>query len=1028
MRLLFIFIIAISFANPVLAQKAYFQQEVNYTISGTLDDIEHVFSGEIKMEYINNSPDALDKIVLHLWANAFKDRTSAFNRQKIRQGSTGTYFAEVKDLGNYTELDFKVDGKTAELSYVKDNPDIAHLGLAQPLQPGGKIIISSPFKLKIPASFSRLGHVDQTYQMTQWYPKPAVYDVNGWNAMPYLDMGEFYSEFGSFDVTITLPENYIVGSTGELQTASEKEFLASQVQKSNEILKGVLPKDYDIPESSNNMKTIRYTAENVHDFAWFADKRFYVQHGNVSLASGKKIDTWTFFTNREGELWKKSLDYVDRSVLYYSDKVGEYPYPQATAVQSALSAGGGMEYPMITVIGLSGDPKSLDVVITHEVGHNWFYGILGFDERTHPWLDEGINSYYDHRYQYDYYGDAELDMLPSAITKTTDYILNELGVLIPPRQGTDQPVSSHSDDFISLNYWIGAYEKPAEAFRYLQKYLGDEDFDQAMKSFYEAWKFKHPSPEDFVSHMKSNTKKNIDWFFDGWIYSTDQMDYAVSSAKVDGDKIKVSVKNKGHINGPFPLQTVVDGKVQQTFWQEGFEGSKDFEIPTGTSASVDYVSIDHEHWGIDINRRNNEKAIDGKNQAIRIKPFFGIEKTATPSVYVAPVFAWNNYDKSMLGIALYNKSVPKKKFEFGIVPTYSFVTKKLRGTGEVNYNIYTKNKFVKNIKLGFGVKSYARNYNWLFDYYLDYKRYVPSIEFKLGKKKVNSSFDHSLSYRAIFLDEDEGTFGRDSSDNISYLGNISEQTLTHNLRYKMTNKKGVNPFGLTLDIRQGNYVDGFNKDQSYLRTSLTLNTEYTYARGRAVKFRFFLGGFLNSSTTESNSRYTVVSRTVRGTFDATNQGFNDELYDEFFFGRSENSGIFSQQVALEEGGFKNAFGSAVPFGTTNSLLASANVIIDLPQNLPLNLPIRPYLDFGYVEDKDGKNAIGEPKVFKDKFLFSFGLTMSWFDDRLAIHFPIASSEAIKNLYPERGNYFGRITYTVDFNRLNPIKLADNINF
>ncbi|MBK8654348.1 MAG: hypothetical protein IPN20_10680 [Haliscomenobacter sp.] len=191
------------------------------------------------------------------------------------------------------------------------------------------------------------------------------------------------------------------------------------------------------------MKTIRYTADNVHDFAWFADKRFRVQKGQVVQPSGAVTDTWVMFTDEEEDLWKDALSYVNRAVAFYSSLVGEYPYPHATAVQSALSAGGGMEYPMITVIGLSGNAQGLDEVITHEVGHNWFYGVLGFNERDHAWMDEGINSYYDHRYSRAYYPGSSLDTyIPAFLQGGSKLEAGEAAYLYLARQNRDQPPSN----------------------------------------------------------------------------------------------------------------------------------------------------------------------------------------------------------------------------------------------------------------------------------------------------------------------------------------------------------------------------------------------------------------------------------------------------------------------------------------------------------------------------------------------------------------------------------------------------------
>jgi len=213
----------------LLSQKPYFQQEVNYKIAVTLHDTSHTLIGDIAIEYKNNAPNRLDFIYLHLWANAYQNQNTAFARQQLRVGSTEFYFAKDADLGGFSNLNFTIDGQQAILELQKDNPDIAILRLPKPLESGQTITIQSPFTLKIPASFSRLGHVEKSYQMTQWFPKPAVYDNKGWHPMPCLDMGEFYSEFGNFDVTITLPNNYVVAATGVLQTEREKEFLKEQV-------------------------------------------------------------------------------------------------------------------------------------------------------------------------------------------------------------------------------------------------------------------------------------------------------------------------------------------------------------------------------------------------------------------------------------------------------------------------------------------------------------------------------------------------------------------------------------------------------------------------------------------------------------------------------------------------------------------------------------------------------------------------------------------------------------------------------
>ncbi|MBA3972310.1 MAG: M1 family metallopeptidase, partial [Bacteroidetes bacterium] len=380
--------------------QTYFQQEVNYTINVKLDDIKHEFTGDEKIEYINNSPSTLTYIYMHLWPNAYKDHNTALAKQLLEGGEKKFYYAKEYEKGFIDQLDFKVNDQKVKWELLKDSIDICRITLNEPLKSGERMTISTPFHVKIPSgAISRIGHIGQSYQITQWYPKPAVFDRNGWNQMPYLNQGEFYSEFGSFDVSITLPKNYVVGATGDMVDGEkEMEWLNKKVAET-EAMKTFDTKDLAFPASDPETKTLRFKQKDVHDFAWFCDKRYHVLKGEVETPHTKhKVTTWVMFTNAEAHLWKSSIPYVNDAIYYYSLWNGDYPYNHCTAVDGTISAGGGMEYPNITVIGSSGNAFMLDVVITHEVGHNWFYGMLGSNEREHGWMDEGLNSFNENRY------------------------------------------------------------------------------------------------------------------------------------------------------------------------------------------------------------------------------------------------------------------------------------------------------------------------------------------------------------------------------------------------------------------------------------------------------------------------------------------------------------------------------------------------------------------------------------------------------------------------------------------------------
>ena len=507
------FALAFLIGNNLFAQKPYFQQEANFTINAKLDDRRHKLTGDVRIEYTNNAPDPLSILYFHLWANAFDSKKSAYAKQELRNGKTNFYFAKGNQEGGFSDLDFKIDGKKCAVDIDPSNPDIAKLTLNKPLSTGQKITISTPFTLKIPYAFSRLGHVSQQYLMTQWYPKPAVYDAQGWHAMPYLDQGEFYAEFGNFDVTLTLPENYVVGATGILQTDSESEFLSEKSKNTegvlarlNKDLKSGLIND-SFPKSSEKLKTIRFTAEKIHDFAWFADKRFLVQKSQVALKSGKKVATYTYFTPKYASNWSKSSEYVNRAVAFYSEQVGEYPHPQASAVMSDASIEGGMEYPMITVLSGDFDAKSLDITLAHEVGHNWFQGILASNERDNAWLDEGLNSFYEHRYDKQFYppkgGEKEANTEGVGfLFKGSGYTLETFANDYRIKNGKNQSVLLTSDSLTPINYY-GAYTKPVQALEKIEKLLGKNAFDDIMQAYYRDWQFKHPQPNDFYAYWKN---------------------------------------------------------------------------------------------------------------------------------------------------------------------------------------------------------------------------------------------------------------------------------------------------------------------------------------------------------------------------------------------------------------------------------------------------------------------------------------------------------------------------------------------
>ncbi|MBL7744857.1 MAG: M1 family metallopeptidase [Chitinophagaceae bacterium] len=506
MRKILLFLL-IAYSAQLTAFSQYWQQEVNYTISVSLNDTAHTLRGFEKIEYINNSPDTLKFIWFHIWPNAYKNDKTAFSDQFLINGNTKFYFSDKEQKGYINRLDFKVNNVTAEMEDHPEHIDIIKLVLPSPLPPRQRITITTPFHVKLPYNFSRGGHDGQSYQATQWYPKPAVYDNKGWHPMPYLDQGEFYSEFGSYDVSITVPENYVVAATGELQNASEKEWLQTRtaftwepVKKKIKTKGGSFKTVYDkFPPSARDIKTLRFKQNNIHDFAWFADKRFIVRQDTCQLSAGRIIDVFSYYTAEQTEIWKNSVSNAKDAIRHYSSLVGEYPYNIASVVQGPQSFGGGMEYPTITVISPEKSSKDLDNTIAHELGHNWFYGILASNERRYPWMDEGINTFYDDKYYVSRYGQKSQTERLRFETKAAEK--------------TDQPINTVSETFSEENYYLIAYYKTSEWLRYVESLIGSEAFNKAMREYYQRWQFKHPQPEDLKKVMEEIAGKDLDTAF-----------------------------------------------------------------------------------------------------------------------------------------------------------------------------------------------------------------------------------------------------------------------------------------------------------------------------------------------------------------------------------------------------------------------------------------------------------------------------------------------------------------------------------
>lgn len=1007
-----IFVIGLS----LKAQQTYFQQEVNYKINVTLNDKEHSLRAVEEIQYINNSDIGLDFIYFHLWPNAYKNNSTALAKQLLEHKKTELYYSDPEERGFIDSLDFKVNGEAVKIEYDAEHPDICKLILNAPLRSLDTLKISTPFYVKIPdAKFSRLGHTGQAYFITQWYPKPAVYDNSGWHQMPYLDQGEFYSEFGSFDVSITLPKNYLLSATGDrINADAEENFLNENVGRTIQRLeRGDFKKDeMSFPESSKEYKTVRFKQFRVHDFAWFADKRFNVLHDQIELPNTKKIvDTWVFFTNKNFELWKDAIYYVNESTLFYSYLNGDYPYNNVTAVDGTIMAGGGMEYPNVTVIGDMDNEFNLDITIAHEVGHNWFYGILGSNEREYPAMDEGLNSFYEMRYArakypakklIEYLGkDTTFKLL--GLNKVPYWREKETGYFLAAREGTDQPINIPAKDFTSLNYGLIVYAKTAVVFDYLMDYMGEETFDKAMQFYYEQFKFKHPAPQDLAKTLSYFSGINLAWFTQHLITSKDKIDYKIKQVKRNADgSYTLKLKNKTGTPTPLNVYGFKNGKPAGLVWFNGFKGTRVVGFP---ASDIDLFKIDGLDRMPDINRKNNSiktKGLFKKCKPLRFDFITAFEDPKKTQVNYLPIVGGNYYNGPMLGLALHNYGIYQKKFEYLLAPMFGFKNMTPVGFAEFNFNINPKKTF-RQIIFGVKAKSFSydefetnllnQSYGTSYDkIYMNFYKVAPYIDFEIRKKRATSPVTQKIRYTNNNLLVD--SLDKKNTDSYSFSAPRKIQTFSfvNDLSYIITNNRIIHPYTFSFHLQ---HSDKMAKAFAALNYKITLSKKYDF------DVRLFGGSFLTGSDQDKG----LYSFKMDGY-----SGSDDYLFDYYYMARNEYEGLGANQFTEVDAALK----VPVP-GLGNSTEWMASVNLKSPRIFIL--PVRVFFDAGTTDARS---------LNKEKILWNTGLNITLWKDIIDIYFPLAYSKDISNgLELNNIDFWQRIRFTLNLHKLAPKDLIKN---
>jgi peptidase M1-like protein len=529
----------------------YWQQRVDYRITATLDTARRRIQGQETIHYVNRSPDRLDYLWMFLEQNICSPRglTEQLDQPPlVFLGSTFDFTCK-HFSGGLTLERLSLGGRALKPVVYGTT---MRVDLPRPLPPGGSLDLDLAWHFPVPDyGAGRMGRDGALYEIAQWYPRVAVYDdVRGWNHEPYIGAGEFYLEYGNFDVTLSVPANYLVAATGTLRnpevvlTPDQRARLGaarSSAQPVAIVTGEEAGRPLTRPRSSGSVAW-RFTAESVRDFAFAAGPEL---RWDASSYDGILIQT---LYRPAAQRWEEANRMAREAIKYFSEQWYRYPYPQATTVEGPVE---GMEYPMLTFVPNSPSREELQWVLSHEFGHQWFPMVVGSNERLYPWMDEGFNTFIDLAGAARYfagspYGDS-IEVHPLHLY--ADHAI----------PGEEQPLIARPVESKDL-FWTG-YQKPALMLQTLRyEVLGPERFDHAFREYIKAWAFKHPTPADFFRLMRDAAGMDLDWFWRDWIYSTARLDQAVDSLTPE----KVFLSNRGSMTLPLEMDvTYADGSTER---------------------------------------------------------------------------------------------------------------------------------------------------------------------------------------------------------------------------------------------------------------------------------------------------------------------------------------------------------------------------------------------------------------------------------------------------------------------------------
>ncbi len=593
-------------------------QHARYNIDATLDPATNTVTGTEHVVYINNSPDTLPFLMVHLRQNVFKAGSERHDGSApVTDGMKLTrVVAGGVALDSQNAPRRRSRSSSAQSGYTV-NGTVMRVSLPRPLMPHDSVALDFGWSY-VPAltpSDGREGRDDHLYFMGYWYPQIAVYDdVDGWVADQYILSVEFYMDPADYDVHVTVPRGWVVGATGTLLnadailSASARTKLA-QARRTGSVITISKPGDGDAAFAAKAPASVtwHFTAPDVRDFAWGTSDRYVWDATRALVAdSGQKADTvdiYSFYRlHAPAAAWAIGGARFTRDAIEQLSKyLWKYPWPSMTSMEGILT-GGGMEYPRMTLMQPWADTLSLAGDLMHETGHMWFPMMVGSNESRVPWMDEGLTQFDEAQGLRPLYGEPRNGGRIADTEQGQRLLYTRVAIA-----GEDQPLMTRGDLFPADLYNIIVYDKTAQVLAALRGTIGEQTFHRALREYGKRWVDRHPYPNDFFNTFDNVSKQDLSWFWETWFYNAWPLDQAIASVKPDADGTAITIEDRGLAPMPVILAiTRADGTVQHidvpvTVW---LKGARSYVQHVASSPEVTRVEIDPNGLYPDLDRAN----------------------------------------------------------------------------------------------------------------------------------------------------------------------------------------------------------------------------------------------------------------------------------------------------------------------------------------------------------------------------------------------------------------------------------------